>query len=99
RGRLWSPAEVAHGAWLTVVNQSFAKLYYPNGDAVGHSLKISSIKADPPYTLTAPGSDGWLQIIGVAGDALDQGMDKPVKPAIFLPYSIWMGMHTQFLVQ
>ena len=99
QGRLWSPTEVAHGALLVLVNQSFAKLYYPNGDAVGHSLKVPVIKADPPYTLTAPGSDGWLQIIGVAGDALDQGMDKPVKPAVFMPYSIQMQMGTQFLVR
>jgi ABC-type antimicrobial peptide transport system permease subunit len=84
---------------LVVVNQSFAKLYYPNGDAIGHSLKVPTIKADPPYTLAAPGSDGWLQIIGVAGDALDQGMDKPVKPAVFMPYSIEMQMGTQFLVR
>jgi predicted permease len=99
QGRLWNPTEVAHGGLLVLVNQSFAKLYYPNGDAIGHSLKIPSIKANPPYTLTAPGSDGWLQIIGVAGDALDQGMDKPVKPAIFMPYSVEMRMGTQFLVR
>jgi predicted permease len=99
QGRIWNPTEMAHGALLVLVNQSFAKLYYPNGDAVGHSLKVPTIKADPPYTLTDPGSDGWLQIIGVAGDALDQGMDKPVKPAVFMPYSIEMQMGTQFLVR
>jgi predicted permease len=99
QGRFWSPTEMAHGALLVLVNQSFAKLYYPNGDSVGHSLKVPTIKADPPYTLTAPGSDGWLQIIGVAGDALDQGMDKPVKPAVFMPYGIEMQMGTQFLVR
>ena len=99
QGRLWNPTEVAHGALMVLVNRSFAKLYYPNGDAIGHSLKVPAIKAGSPYTLTAPGSDGWLQIIGVTGDALDQGMDKPVKPAVFLPYSIEMQMGTQFLVR
>src|SRR6202042_1604760 len=47
----------------------------------------------------APGSDGPLQIVGVVADALDDGLDKPVKPAIFLPYSLYMWMHTQILVE
>jgi putative ABC transport system permease protein len=52
-----------------------------------------------PTTLAAPGSDGWLQVVGVVADSLDDGLDKPVKPAIFLPYSLYMWMHTQILVQ
>jgi ABC-type antimicrobial peptide transport system permease subunit len=35
----------------------------------------------------------------VVADALDDGLDKPVKPAVFLPYSLYMWMHTQILVQ
>jgi putative ABC transport system permease protein len=32
-------------------------------------------------------------------DALDDGMDKPVKPGIYLPYTINMWMWTQILVR
>jgi ABC-type antimicrobial peptide transport system permease subunit len=35
----------------------------------------------------------------VVADSLNDGLDKPVKPAIFLPYSLYMWMHTQILVQ
>lgn len=99
QGRIWDHTEVAHGALLVLVNQTFAKLYYPNGDVLGHSLKVPGIKNEPPYTLTAPGSDGWLQVVGVVGDALDDGLGKPVKPAVFLPYGTLMYMGTQFLVK
>jgi ABC-type antimicrobial peptide transport system permease subunit len=37
--------------------------------------------------------------VGVVADALDDGLDKPIKPAIFLPYSLYMWMHTQILVE
>jgi putative ABC transport system permease protein len=99
QGRTWDGTEAAHGALLALVNQSFAKRYYPNGDVLGHSVKIPTQKNDPPYVLAAPGADGWLQIIGVVGDALDDGLDKPVKPAIFMPYGTLMWMHTQILIR
>jgi predicted permease len=99
QGRLWTPAEVGRGALLVVVNQAFARRYYPSGDVVGHSLKLSRVYSHPPQLLAAPGADGWLQVIGVVGDALNDGIVKPVKPAIFAPYSmeIWMG--TDILVR
>ncbi len=99
RGRVWDATEVAHSAPLAIVNEALVKHYFPNGDIVGHSLKIPTLKNEPPYTLAAPGSDGWLQIIGVVGDSLNDGLDKPVTPAIFLPYSLYMWMHTQILVR
>jgi predicted permease len=98
-GRIWNSDEVAHGAFLVLVNQSLAKLYYPNGDIVGRSLKVPTLKNEPPYTLTVPGADGWMQVIGVVADALNDGLDKPVKPAIFVPYRIQMWMGTQILVR
>jgi putative ABC transport system permease protein len=99
KGRLWDHTELVHAAPLVLVNESFAKRYYPGGDVIGHSLKVPTLKDEPPYTLAAPGSDGPLQVIGVVADALDDGLNKPVKPAIFLPYSLYMWMHTQILVE
>ena len=99
QGRMWDPTEIAHAAPMTLVNESFVKHYYPNGDVLGHSLKIPTLKGEPPFTLAAPGSDGWMQVVGVVGDALDDGLSRPVKPAVFLPYSINMWMHTQILVR
>jgi len=98
-GRLWDQTELNRGALMAVVNESFVKHYYPNGDLLGHSLKIPAIKSDSPRTLVAPGGNGWLQIIGVTADALDDGLDKPVKPAIYLPYTVNMWVWTQILVR
>ena len=99
QGRMWDHTEVAHGALLVLVNQSFVKRYYPNSDVLAHSLKVPALKNEPPHTLTAPGADGWLQIVGVVADALDDGLDQPVKPAVFMPYGTLMWMHSQILVR
>jgi predicted permease len=98
-GRLWEEAEVEHGALMAVVNETFVKHYFPNSNVLSGSVKIAKLKSNSKETLVAPGSDGWLQIIGVTADVLNDGLDKPVKPAIYLPYTLHMWMGTQILVR
>ena len=98
-GRLWTTAEVARAASLVLVNQSFAKDYYPNGDVVGHSLKLPLLRSRPPNVLAAPGSDDWMQVIGVIADLRNDGLARPVRPAVFVPFSTQLWMSGGILVR
>jgi predicted permease len=98
-GRIWGPAEVANGALLVLVNQTFVRRYNPNEDILGHFLKISNLQNRPPYSFAAPGADGWMQIIGVVADSVNDGPDRPIRPAVFLPYSIQVWTGTGILVR
>jgi len=98
-GRLWQPAEISRGATMAVVNQTFARKYFPGENVVGRSVRIPRLSARAPNVVTANGSDGWLEIIGVAADALDDGLSKPILPGLYLPYSVNMWMGTQILVR
>ena len=99
QGRIWSETENHNGAHVAVINQTLARQYFPNGDAIGHSLKVAALKPDPPFLLAAPGADGWLEIVGIMADKRDDGMRNPIKPEAFIPYSMGMGMFTQILVR
>ncbi len=99
QGRLWSPAETMRDAALVLVNQAFVRRYFPNGDVLGHSVRLPRLTNQPPASLLAPGGDGWLQIVGVVADAADDGLLKPVKPAVFAPYTLQMRMFTHILVR
>ncbi|HXA63493.1 MAG TPA: FtsX-like permease family protein, partial [Bryobacteraceae bacterium] len=70
-----------------------------NGDIVGHAIKLAALPSGSPNALKAPGADDWMQVIGVVGDSLNDGLDHPVKPAIFAPYSTLMWMGTQILIR
>lgn len=98
-GRIWDHAETMRGALLAVINESMARQYWPNGNAIGQELRIPDLKAEPPFTPAVPGSDGWLEIVGVVADARDDGLRKPVKPAVYVPYTLRMWMFTQILVR
>ena len=99
QGRLWDHAETMRGATVAVINQTMARQYWPNGNALGQRLRTSGLKAEPLYAPAAPGSDDWLQIIGVVADVRDDGLRNPIKPAVYIPYTLKMWMFTQVLVR
>src|SRR5256885_12630242 len=86
-GRVYNETENMHAAHLAVVNQTFAKQFFGDRDPIGQSVRSPMLKMDRPSLLLAASPDHWLQIIGVVGDAKNDGLDHPVKPAVFLPYS------------
>ena len=98
QGRIWNK-ESHRGAPVMVVNQTFVRRYFPNGDAVGHSVKLPELKPQPPYLLAPFSSEDSILIIGVVADKLDNGMAKPIEPEVFAPYTSVMGMYTQILVR
>ena len=99
-GQVWDETEGRNGAHLAVINETMARLYFPKGDAIGHSFKLPDLKADPPYNLMAPGAEGaWIQIVGIVADKRDDGLRNPVLPETFVPYTLAMRMWTQILVR
>jgi putative ABC transport system permease protein len=99
QGRMWDHTETMRAAPLAVINQTMARQYWPNGDAIGHQVRIPAMKDEPPYSPAATGADGWLQIVGVVADVRDDGLRNPIKPAIYVPFTLQMRMFTQILVR
>jgi putative ABC transport system permease protein len=99
-GRIWSEPENHNAAKVCVVNQTFVRRYFPHGDAIGHSLRSPRMfTPHPPGVVTATGADGPLMIIGVVADKLDQGLNKPIDPEAFVPFTLGIGTFTQLLVR
>ena len=98
-GRIWDQGEIARGAGLILVNQAFVRRYMDSKDALEHSVRVPQFATLPPMVLTASGASGWLPIIGVVSDSLDDGLDKPVAPAVYAPYTLLTPPVTQVLVR
>ena len=99
QGRVWDPAEEHRGAPVTLVNETFARRYFPNQDPIGHSIKVPALVSQPPFLLTAQGADSWMLIVGVTADKLDDGLSRPVVPEAFAPFTIAVPRYTQILVR
>jgi predicted permease len=99
RGRIWDATENARGDFVAVVNQSFARRYWPQSDPIGRQLRVTGLRAVGPLDAVSSQSTGWREIIGVVGDARNDGVDRPVAPAIYIPYTTLMVPYAQFLVR
>ena len=64
QGRNISPDDRADSAAVVVISQSMAKQFWPNGDAIGHHLKLSFF----------PDKD--RQVVGIVGDVKQNGIDS-----------------------
>ena len=69
RGRVFTEADTDKSTRVVLVNDSFAKQYLASRDEVGQRLNFF-------------GND-W-QVVGIAGDVRDNGLDTPIAPRIYL---------------
>jgi len=99
QGRTWNADENTRGDFIAVVNQAFATRYLSSSTALGRQLRIPNRISDSPYLVTSAQNTAWRQIIGVVGDARNDGLDHPVVPAIYIPYTAMMWVNAQFFVR
>ena len=99
-GRVWDQTENRRGDFVAVINQTLAQRYWPKGDAIGHQIRASSLKDDgAPLTAASPQSGEWRQIVGVVADSRNNGLEHPIAPAIYVPYTAFMWDYTQLFIR
>jgi putative ABC transport system permease protein len=75
RGRALQEGDNA-GELSVVINESFARKFFASAEALGQRIKLGGRQSPFP----------WLTIVGVAGDVRHRGLDKGVKPEMYVPY-------------
>ncbi len=98
QGRIWNADENARGDFIAVVNRTFA-IRYLSSTALGRQLRLPGLARHTRFSAVSAQSAAWRQIVGVVGDARDDGVDRPVVPAIYLPYTTVMQPYVQFFVR
>jgi ABC-type antimicrobial peptide transport system permease subunit len=62
-------------------------------------VRVPGLKMDIPDAASVGDPDGWLQIVGVVDDTRNNGLDKPVEPAIFLPDTFILDPHALLIMR
>jgi putative ABC transport system permease protein len=96
-GRVWDQMENMRGSPVAVINETMARRYWPNNDPLGQSLRLPDLKGGP-FRVIAPTANQPFVIVGVVADVRNDGLGQPVKPAIYLPYTIDMELFTMILI-
>src|SRR5437667_4998621 len=77
RGRLFTDADNADAPLVIIVNQTFAKKFWPNEDALGKRIVMGGMSDDPK----------WITIVGIVGDRRAFGVDIDPKPEMYVPFA------------
>ncbi len=73
-GRYFDDRDSEQSLPVAIINESMARLYWPNEDPVGKRFKLGV--PDAP----------WLTVVGIGADVRQMGMDVQVKAEMYLPY-------------
>jgi len=77
-GRTFNEAEVNSARKVAVVNETFVRKFLGRKNPIGQPVRLlrSDLAADA------------LEIIGVAADVTNNGLQAPVEPEVWMPYTI-----------
>jgi len=82
-GRAFTEAEVNGARKLAVVNQTFVKKYLGNENPIGKQVRIARLtEFDDPV------KEPMFEIIGLVADAKNHGLQDPIEPELWVPYTV-----------
>jgi putative ABC transport system permease protein len=75
KGRLLLPSDGPNGTTVAVVNETFAKQFWPTGEAIGQRIKQGWPESQTP----------WREIVGIVRDVKTSGVSLDPGLQVYLP--------------
>jgi len=79
KGRYLDDHDNQSGPWTVVINQAFARKYFPNEDPIGQQILLR-------YEPWPVDEDHPRQIVGVVGDVHHSSLGEPAMPFVYTSY-------------
>jgi predicted permease len=87
-GRFFTEQDLSSSSAVAMVNESFARTYFPNEDAIGKQVRLEN----PNGSFSSSSSNNVLQIVGIVKDARQiafwqemSDLYKPITPELYVP--------------
>ena len=77
RGRLFGEFDDEKAPPVAVINEAFAKTYWPNGDPLGQHLRLNNARGAATNT-------AWTTVVGVIADARTESIAQSGVPQIYM---------------
>jgi putative ABC transport system permease protein len=76
RGRFFDQTDSVQAPQVAVVNSSFARVFFPNEEALGKRIRYFGFDESPQ----------WMTIVGVVADSRDFGLAAAARPVCFVQF-------------
>jgi putative ABC transport system permease protein len=83
RGRSFTQAEVNNARKLAVINQTFQRKYFGDEDPIGKRIHLLQLEKFPDAQ-----PEAWYEVIGIVSDVKNQGLQQPITPETWVPYTV-----------
>ena len=90
RGRLLTPADREDAPPVAVVNEAFARRFWPGEDAIGRRITWG----DPQGEAVE-----WVRVVGIVGDTRLEGLDRPAVAEAYRPFPQAVLNYTTLVVR
>jgi putative ABC transport system permease protein len=98
RGRDFTEADTLEAPGVMLINETFARRYFPKEDPVGQRMKMG--RAQPPLNATNVwGLPEWSTIVGVVSDVKSLHPQPEAVPEVYVPYWQWPMQSPTLLVR
>jgi putative ABC transport system permease protein len=87
KGRAFSDQDSGASTPVVIVSQSLARRYFPGEDPLGKRLMLAERSPMSCCTAAVPVENVWREIIGVAADVRQAGLDEQPAATLYRPYS------------
>jgi putative ABC transport system permease protein len=77
RGRAFTAQDAGGAPAVAIVNETFAKHYFPNDDPIEKQFAFGDANVKP----------NWIRIVGVVRDTKRQGLDAPIRIESWMPHA------------
>jgi putative ABC transport system permease protein len=77
QGRVFDGRDTAQSPQVVVINETMARMYWPNEDPIGRRMKYGRLAGQAP----------WMTIVGIVADARRTGFESAVRPETYLPHA------------
>ena len=76
RGRFFTEDDKLGKPRVAIINQTFARVHFPNEDPIGQRLAHTSVPDEPA-----------MEIVGVVDDLRESSLDEPNAPVLYFPFA------------
>jgi putative ABC transport system permease protein len=80
KGRMFDRRDTENSAHVLIINEAFAKKYWPQGDPIGQSVTIGK-GLGPEF------EDPTREVVGIVGNIREMGLSRGEMPAMYVPQS------------
>jgi putative ABC transport system permease protein len=85
-GRGLLPTDTETSVQVAVINETMARRYWPGRTALGGRVRFTD-------------QDVWREVVGIVGDIKHWGLDAPVNPEIYVPYTQFPAFAMTWVLQ